>query len=201
MNKLSLSLLLAFTFFCATCVFAQDTKESHTLSHVQPDTPASHTSTSTDHDAHFYKLAFVIEEKDGARVVDRREYQLVADSQDYSGSSLRSGDKVPIVTMDKAPIVTTDKDKGEQQYQYMDMGASIDARDVVLLGDAVALNLSVKVERMPDNTGGPTEKIVRNQQWSSRVLAALNKSTEIFSSQDPNSTHTFTVSLTPTLLK
>lgn len=206
MNKLSLNLLLACTLFCANCVSAQDAKEppSH------PDAPASSASYSQpkahivsdkvrglgsiESDAHFFKLAFVIEEKDGAHVVDRREYRLDMDSEQSSNASLRSGDRVP--------ILTTEKGEPKAEYQYLDMGVSIDAKDAQLVSDAVAVNVSIKVLHMPDMPAGETsEKIIRNQQWSSRVLASLNKPTVIFSSDDPNSTHSFTVTLTPTLLR
>lgn len=207
MNRLSLSLLLACTFFCANCVSAQDAKEpqNHT------DAPASSASSSQpkahilsdkvrglgniESDAHFFKLVFVVEEKDGTRVVDRREYRLDVDSEPESFATLRSGDRVP--------ILTTEKGDPKAEYQYIDMGVSIDAKHVQLDGDAVAVNVSVKVLHMPDTPGGDTsQKIIRSQQWSSsRVFVPLNKLTVIFASDDPNSTHSFTVSLAPTLLR
>jgi hypothetical protein len=194
--------VLALTF--APCALAQ---ESHP--EIRTDSHSADAGQYAREDAHFFHLDFAVEERDGTRIVNRRDYQMTVATDD--SGSLRSGDRVPIVVSDekgsrrsgdRAPVVTSDG-KGDQQYQYVDMGVKIDVSGAELQDGALAVKITFQVNGMPDmKTRSPESmSIIRDQEWKSRVLLPLNKPTTVYTSDDTNSTHTLALVVTPTLLR
>lgn len=149
-KNLRLALALALASSTAGLCLAQDTK---------PERPAPK----------FYKLDFVLKEVDGKRVVNSRNYSILA-ATDENGQ-LRAREQVMV------PIPNS------TQYQTVDAGTDIDTRRITPIESNLALIVTANVSSLPQeaNPGLPATTS-RHYIWSSDVVIPLRKPTTIFSS-------------------
>ena len=148
---------------------------------------------------HVYKLDYVVSELDAGKKTDTKEYTLLLDG-DRTGR-LRVGTRIPVAMSGPNP-----------QYQYMDLGVTIEAtgRPGSLTDNTLGLRTRVEVSSiaMPATEsakataiGSPTQPIVRNFTGESDVTVPFNKPTTLFTLDEPNSKRSFQVQLTATEIR
>lgn len=143
---------------CLVLLISAGTAGLCTAQDVKPERP----------EPKFYKLDFVLKEVDGKRVVNSRNYSIVA-ATDQNGQ-IRAREQVPVPT-------------GPNAYQQIDEGTDIDTRMVRQVENNLALVVNVNVNGVPQEpVAPPAPTIVRHYSWSSEVLIPLRKPTTIFSS-------------------
>src|SRR5271163_1935118 len=88
---------------------------------------------STPVPLHHYKTDFVVKEVDaGGHVINSRSYStILATTNESSANQIRSGDRVPI----RVGI----NEKGDVNVQYIDIGVSIDCRNVKEIDQKLAM--------------------------------------------------------------
>jgi hypothetical protein len=129
-----------------------------------------------------YQLDFVLKELEEGKVVNSRNYSMMVTLVAGAGS-IRSGDKVPVVT----------KSGAQSEYTYLDVGVNIDCAAV--LETQGKLTLSVKADissAQPEST----RPLVRNTRWSSNVIVSLRKATVLFTADDTSSKRRMQLELT-----
>ena len=130
--------------------------------------------------AHFYRLEFVVQEtsSDGKPTNSRTYSGSVSTSRTDRGFSMRTGSRVPIAT---GP---SDNKNTPTQFQYIDVGVSIDAHDARENGDRLALSLNADVSSLAgtQNVNGSNEPVVRQNKWQASVLIPIGKPTVVFTS-------------------
>ncbi len=134
----------------------------------------------------FYRLDFLIREVDGTHIVNSRSYSLVSATDPHNRTlSMRTGSKIPM------------------QGSYMDVGVSIDCRQMQEVGSDLSLTVVAEVSSAvpgsADSAGHPP--VVRQNKWDSSVIVPLRKPTQIFSSDDVTSDHKLQVELTATPIR
>lgn len=129
--------------------------------------------------AHFYHLEFVVQETgtDGKPTNSRTYSGTVSTSRTDRGFSTRTGSKVPIATGGFEGSKNT-------QFQYIDVGVSIDARDAHENGDKLALSLNAEITSLAgtQNISGVNEPVIRQNKWQAAVLIPIGKATTVFTS-------------------
>ncbi len=131
--------------------------------------------------AHFYHLEFVVQETgaDGKPTNSRTYSGTVSTSRTDRGFSTRTGSRVPIATG-----AFGQGDSKNTQFQYIDVGVNIDARDARDEGDKLALSLTADVSSLAgtQNISGVSEPVVRQNKWQASVLLPIGKPTVVFTS-------------------
>ena len=165
-------------------------------------TPENHPATQNAFEHHYYHLVFVVKEVEAGKIINSRSYfmsigAVEGSSNVYLARSLRTGTKVPI-----------EAEPGK--INYVDLGINIDCRNVVDLGDRMAMDLSAEISSLqkeaedrnkPAIIGqGPTPSIQQNK-WNSQVVVLLGKPTVVFSSDEVTSKRTIELELTATEIK
>jgi hypothetical protein len=140
----------------------------------------------------FYRLEFVTKELDETKVVMSRNYSMTV--SDKATGQIRTGSRVP------SPTSTGG---GNTQFTYIDLGVSIDCREVHEVSGQLTLSVTVDLSSASADTaavsGAPP--VVRQYKWSSGVIVPLRKSTQIYSSDDLASKRKFQIELTATPIK
>jgi hypothetical protein len=158
--------LMALIFFPATKLSAQESDKTPEAKTLEPP-------------AHFYHLEFVVQEtgNDGKPVNSRTYSGTVSTGRTDRGFSTRTGSKVPIATGGFEGSKNT-------QFQYIDVGVSIDARDPREMGDKLALDLVADISSLAgtQNINGVNEPVVRQNKWQAAVLIPIGKQTTVFTS-------------------
>jgi hypothetical protein len=145
-----------------------------------------------DEQQKFFHLDFVVKEVADGKAVNTRSYSTMI-STGHSGDQIRVGNKVPRQTGSPA-----------NPYDYIDVGVSIDCRSAREIENQLALVITAEISDVaPGQTAGNgfVPPLLRQNKWSSDVILPLRKSTVIFSSDDPTSTHKMQVELTATPIK
>jgi hypothetical protein len=144
--------------------------------------------------AKFYHLEFVVKELEGGKVINSRSYSMSVAKRETGGNftnrSLRTGTKV---------LIQAEAGKTS----YYDVGVSIDCRELELIQNELAMNLSAEISSLQgggDGTQGGIPTILQNR-WNSEVIVQLGKPTVIFSSDDVTSKRTLQLELTATPIK
>ena len=139
----------------------------------------------------FYQLTFVVRELEGDRVVNTRTYYASARTNDLP-SSIRAGEKIPFASGEGT--VT--------QWQQIEVGVSVDARDLQLVGDQLSLRVLAEVTSIapPRDDRNMRQPLIRNNKWDGMVAVPIRRPTTIFSSDDPFSTQKIQLQLTATPL-
>lgn len=131
--------------------------------------------------AHFYHLEFVVQETgaDGKPTNSRTYSGTVSTSRTDRGFSTRTGSRVPV-----ASGASGQGDSKNTQFQYIDVGVNIDARDARDEGDKLALSLTADVSSLAgtQNISGVNEPVVRQNKWQASVLLPIGKPTVVFTS-------------------
>jgi hypothetical protein len=118
----------------------------------------------------FYKLDFVLKEVDGKRILNSRNYSILA-ATDENGS-IRAREQVQVRVIPEST-----------SYQTVDVGTDIDTRKIRELGNNLVLVVNINVNGLPQEPGATSApSTVRHYSWSSGVLIPLRKPTTIFSS-------------------
>ncbi len=129
--------------------------------------------------AHFYHLEFVVQEtgSDGKPTNSRTYSGTVSTSRTDRGFSTRTGSRVPIATSGSEGEKNT-------QFQFIDVGVSIDARDARESGDKLALSLNADISSLAgtQSISGVNEPVVRQNKWQAAVLVPIGKPTVVFTS-------------------
>lgn len=130
---------------------------------------------------HYFQLTFQVRNiSPGGRLADTRTYKEIIASGPKSAntSSIRTGDKVPVVT-------STGSDLANTQYQYIDIGTNIDARLAETINDSLRLHVTARISSMSTAAPGSARiPIIRETTWDSNVTVPIGKPTIIFSSDN-----------------
>ena len=126
----------------------------------------------------FYKLAFVIQEVDGAKVINTREYDVI----DAEG-------KLCSIRTSSAALI---------QGQSYNVSVSIDAFELRETETGLALAVNAGIVSVPSEDTTP---VARKNSWNSFLIVPMKKLTLLFSSDDVSSKHKLQLVLTATPLK
>jgi hypothetical protein len=201
--KISRSLVTCAVFFlwAPLLVCAQGTKAPEAPDNATAETPMP------------VKLQIVLSEYDGTKKIANLPYTMpliVTGKPSGAYSTLRIGVKVP--------VTTGDSKTGDTQYQYIDLGTSIDAR--VAHADDGKYQVDLKVDRSSlyvtargqdgkvaekEWSGGEapptTEPIVRQSRGDVGMILREGQSTEGTVATDPLTGHVFKVEVTLNVVK
>lgn len=129
---------------------------------------------------HFYRLDFVIQEisADG-KPLNSRSYSTTA-STGWGGRS------ISVRTGSRIPIATASEKSGETQFQYIDIGVNMDARDTREVGNQLSLTLTAEVTSLGSNTSPSnlTDPIIHQNKWQAPILIPIGKPIVVFKSDD-----------------
>jgi len=142
--------------------------------------------------AKYFRLDFTVKEIEGGKVLTSRSYSTALSNEKGDNVSIRTGDKVPIVT-------------GKDQVSYQDVGVNIDCNALKLVDNELALyvraNISSVVPDVQLKTPGdslPGNPVIRNTSWGSTVLIPLKKAVTVFSSDGATTKRQTQLELTAT---
>ncbi|MFZ0746451.1 MAG: hypothetical protein WAM85_18735 [Terracidiphilus sp.] len=168
---------------------------------VVPDIPKT-----TEPVEHYYRLDFVVQEVgvDGKPTNSRSYSTIVSTGRTDPFGTIRTGSRVPVMT--GAVPGSTGSDKLEVQYQYVDVGVSIDTRNAHEIGHQLALHVSADVSSLADSTSSSTpasssNPVIRQNTWQASVLIPIGKPTVIFTSDSLDSKGSMQVVVTATPLQ
>jgi hypothetical protein len=149
-----------------------------------PQTPEN----KPDEQTKYYRLDFTVKELEGGKVVNARNYSTSLSNQKADGSSIRTGDKIPLQS-----------DKGS--WSYVDIGVNIDCNSLKLIDNQLAVHVSADITSVgTDASAGTANPLIRQNRWSSTVLVPLKKPVTIFSSDGASTKRQMQLELTATPL-
>jgi hypothetical protein len=161
----------------ALCVRAQDPAK------------APETAKAPEAPTHYYHLQFVIQElgSDGKPTNSRTYSTTVSTGRTDHYGAIRTGSRVPIITGALHGPTNTGDSKLEFQYQYLDVGVSIDTQNVHENGGQLSMLLKTEVSSLADSTHSsaselPNDPVIRQNSWQASVLIPVGKPTVVFSS-------------------
>jgi hypothetical protein len=167
---------------------------------AQESNAAQEQAKAPEPPAHFYHLEFVVQETgaDGKPTNSRTYSGTVSTSRTDRGFSTRTGSRIPIATG-----AYGDKENKNTQFQYLDVGVSIDARDAREEGDKLALSLNAEISSLAgtQTISGVNEPVVRQNRWQASVLVPIGKTTVVFTSDVLDSKGGMQVVVTATAVK
>lgn len=136
----------------------------------------------------FFRLDFNLKEVEGGKVVNTRNFQMMARTEENATSSIRAGGRVPVTSQNS----TT----------YVDVGVNIDVKRLTHIKDELSLDVVSEVSGGLEATEGSrqTLPVIRQTRWNSVVLVTIRKPTTIFSSDDPASKRQLQLEVTATPL-
>jgi hypothetical protein len=144
---------------------------------------------------HYYRLNFTLEEmNDAGKVANSRSYFATIVTGRGATQQIRTGSRIPIATG------THD---GSTQFQYVDVGVSVDVRQVKEVGDKLGFSLTAEVSSLAPQANAMTgtvgnDPVIRQNKWDSAVLIPIGKPTVVFSSDDLDDKGKLQVELTAT---
>jgi len=147
---------------------------------------------------HYYRLNFTLEEmNDAGKVANSRSYFATIVTGRGATQQIRTGSRIPIATG------THD---GSTQFQYVDVGVSVDVRQVKEVGDKLGFSLTAEVSSLAPQanaTAGTVgnDPVIRQNKWDSTVLIPIGKPTVVFSSDDLDDRGKLQVELTATRME
>jgi hypothetical protein len=151
---------------------------------------------------HFYHLDFVVQElgSDGKPNNSRSYAATVSTGPHDRGTSIRTNSRVPF------PTGPTTGSNGEAlvntQFQYVDVGVNIDARNAREVGRLLSIDLVADVNGMGTSVDtGIHAAVTRQNKWQATVLIPIGKSTVVFSSDTLDNKSSMQVVATATLLQ
>jgi hypothetical protein len=139
-------------------------------------------------------LTFVVKEVQDGKVINSREYLMSigtteSTSNSFNARSIRTVTKVPVET---EPGKVT----------YLDVGVSIDCRNVLAAGNKMAMDLSAEISRPQGEDGDQVKSqahsvpLILENKWNSQVVVSLGKPTVVFSSDEVSSKRAIQLELT-----
>jgi hypothetical protein len=185
--------LLALAPVCLSVSSAQDPSKSQ---------DAAKASDSAKPPVHYYHLEFVFKELDAAgSPVNSRSYGMTVNTDPHGGqATIVSGSKSPIAT--GTYHTGADGDKMETQFQYLDIGIKIQARDVHETENQLTFNLKAEVSSLSGvpSAVAPADPIVRQNVCDAPVLIPIGKPTAVFKSDSLESKGSLELLVTATPL-
>jgi len=183
-----------------TCCILIGVPASEGILLAQESNAAQEQAKAPEPPAHFYHLEFVVQETgaDGKPTNSRTYSGTVSTSRTDRGFSTRTGSRIPIATG-----AYGDKENKNTQFQYLDVGVSIDARDAREEGDKLALSLNAEISSLAgtQTISGVNEPVVRQNRWQASVLVPIGKTTVVFTSDVLDSKGGMQVVVTATAVK
>jgi len=164
-----------------------------------PSQPMAHEAAPAEH---FYHLAFVAEDVNAeGKVMNSRGFSTTVSTNEHGTMSIRSGSKVPIATgttsngKELSALVNT-------QFQYIDVGADFDIRDVHEVSSQLAFDLTAALSSVAEATDPNLhEPVIRQNKWQAEVLIPIGKQTVVFSSDSVDSKGSTRVLVTATAIQ
>lgn len=209
--------LLAFALLCSMAASAQTapapvaapTPVAAPAPEAKPAPTAPAAKPEVTEVPHYFHLNFVVKEVEDGKVTNSRSYSTIIavhrpGSNKRDSGSLRSGYRVSIATGSfgsplsgggTAPITQT-------QYQYIDVGVSIDVENPLEFQNQLALDLRCDVTNSPGGVDTNAQNpIIRQVRWNSSLIVPIGKPTTVFSSDDVSSKKTLQLELTATPIR
>jgi hypothetical protein len=135
----------------------------------------------------FYRLDFVMKDVEAGKTLSSHIYSVIAAS--HRKNQIRTNTKVPFLTR-------------PNEWQWNEIGTSIDCDSVNEVPDGLSLFVSASVESVLDEASVAARPAsIRHNAWSSFVVIPIKKPTVIFSSDDPASKRQMQVELTATPIR
>jgi hypothetical protein len=152
--------------------------------------------------AHFYRLDYVLEELDSAgKPVNSRSFSTIVSTAGSRSGQFVVGTKVPIVTgtqnsKENPNAILT-------EFQYLDVGVKITARDIHEDGNHLTFDLRAEVSSLaaPTLLGGVSEPVLRENVWNGDVLIPIGKPTVAFKSDSLENKGSMQVEVTATAME
>jgi hypothetical protein len=143
---------------------------------------------NTKLNAEYFRFDFSLKETEGGKVVNTRNFQTMARTDEAGMSSIRSNGKVPV--------------PNEKGFSYVDVGVSIDVRHVNHVKDELSVEIIADISGTlePPNPATPQTgpPVIRQTRWNSIVLIPIRKPVVIFSSDEPGSKRQLQLEITAT---
>ena len=156
---------------------------------AQDTAKAPETAKSPEAPTRYYHLQFVIQElgSDGKPTNSRTYSTTVSTGRTDHYGAIRTGSRVPIITGALHGPTNTGDSKLEFQYQYLDVGVSIDTQNVHENGGQLSMLLKAEVSSLADSTHAsaselPNDPVIRQNSWQASVLIPVGKPTVVFAS-------------------
>ena len=134
--------------------------------------------------AKYYKLEFVIKEVEGSKILNSRAYSLVTSSGDRS--DIRAISKVPWAS----------KQGTSTEVQQISVGVSIDVRGIKEMDSRLSFTASVDISAVKEDATVQSTPVIRQNSWTSTVVAPLKKPTLVFTSENTDSKRQMQVEVT-----
>ena len=135
---------------------------------------------------HYYHLEFVIQElsADGKPVNSRTYSTTVSTDKMANYGQIRTGSRIPIITGTRPNA--NGSEKSDAQFQYVDIGVSVDVQgNVREIDNQLSFNLVAEVSSLADSHTPPSaDPVIRQNKWQAPVLIPIGKPTVVFKSDD-----------------
>ncbi|MGC2161620.1 MAG: hypothetical protein WA634_06920 [Silvibacterium sp.] len=135
---------------------------------------------------HYFRLTFrVLDVSPEGKIVNSRSYTetIASGLKSERTSSIRTGDRIPVVASSNNTEITSSL--VNTQYQYIDIGTSIDAQNVEITDQMLHLYVTASISAI---SSAPPAKlalpIVRQTKWNSYATIPIDKPTLIFSADN-----------------
>lgn len=164
--------------------------------HAQEPAKAPESVKAPPAPEHFYKLNFVLEEIDASgKAVNSRSFSTTVSTADSRSDTITAGTKVPIATGS-----TAQGSSSQTEFQYIDIGVKIVARDVHELAGRLAFKLRTEVSSLaaPEVIAGVSEPVVRQNTWEGSVLVPIGQATVVSKSDSLDNKGSLQVAVTAT---
>lgn len=185
------------------CCLAFLTMSIGQRSFAQESTPAPDATKAPQSPAHFYHLEFVVQElgADGKPTNSRSYTATVSTDPRDHGTSIRTGSRIAVPTASSSggnegqALVNT-------QFQYVNVGVNIDARNTREIGRQLSLDLIADVSSMARSEDASLRQpVIRQNKWEASVLIPIGKAVVVFTSDSLDSKGSIQVVVTATALQ
>jgi hypothetical protein len=188
--------------FALICCFTIFTMSFGLKTLAQESTPAPEPTKASQAPAHFYHLDLVVQElgADGKATNSRSYAATVSTDPHDRGTSIRTGSKIPVATGSfssgsSQALVNT-------QWQYVDVGVNIDARNTREIDRQLSLDLIAEVSSVgATNDPNLHQPVIRQNKWQASVLIPIGKATVVFTSDSLDNKGRMQVVVTATPLQ
>lgn len=168
----------------------------------QDSANAQEQAKASEAPAHFYHLDFVVQEMgaDGKPTNSRTYTSTVSTGPHDRGTSIRTGSRIPVPT--GASSSAANEVLVNTQFQYVDVGVNIDARNARDMGRQLSIDLVADVSSVaPTADARIHQPVIRQNKWQAIVLIPIGKSTVVFTSDSLDSKGSMQVVATVTPLQ
>ena len=183
------ALILGSLICCGTAAGAQDSAAQARAEKSKAEAESLAAAVERDKPVHAYRLDFSMNEMEDGKKINTRQYSLNLNPEE-SNNELKIGTRIPV-------------DAGQNTYQYIDVGTSIEAR-LSERSDGVALSVRAENSNLAVPEQGELRAdrpVIRQLKISGSTLALLGRPMVVGSVDDPNSKRQFQLEVTVTKLK